>query len=321
MVSIIVPIYQAEKFIDKCICSIIRQSYTNLEIILVDDGSIDNSFSICKSYAEQDNRIILIHTENCGGAHARNVGLKYAKGDYIAFVDADDYLEPGFIKVLLHYIEKYNADIAECGYYYVGKGEKSAEGVQGADVLEFDTLRAMKEHIADRMCKQIVWNKLYKRDLIRDIPFVEGKIIDDEFWTYRVIGKIKKIIHICQPLYNYVQHESSVMHKKYNLKRLQALEAQQLRLKYIQNNYTELKDYAEYMLYFACMYHMQMCLKYLDSNSCNKAFQTISQIISQEYKKFTFVKTISPIQMFWVMASRINFKLTCKIRNLLKIGI
>lgn len=321
MVSIIVPIYQAENFIDKCISSIISQSYTNLEIILVDDGSTDNSLSICKSYADQDNRIILMHTDNCGGAHARNVGLKHAKGDYIAFVDADDYLEQGFIKVLLHYIEKYNADIAECGYYYVEKGEKSAIGVQGAEVLEFDTLHAMKEHVADRMCKQIVWNKLYKRDLIRDIPFVEGKIIDDEFWTYRVIGKSKKIIHICQPLYNYVQHESSVMHKKYNLKRLEALEAQQLRLKYIQNNYTELKDYAEYMLYFACMYHMQMCLKYLDSNSCNKAFQIISQIISQEYKKFTFVKTISPIQKFWVMAARINFKLTCKIRNLLKIGI
>ena len=122
MVSIIVPIYQAENFIDKCIGSIIRQSYTNLEIILVDDGSTDNSLSICKSYAEQDNRIILMHTDNCGGAHARNVGLKHAKGDYIAFVDADDYLEQGFIKVLLHYIEKYNADIAECGYYYVEKG-------------------------------------------------------------------------------------------------------------------------------------------------------------------------------------------------------
>ena len=321
MVSIIVPIYQAENFINKCISSIIKQNYTDLEIILIDDGSTDNSYSICKSYAEKDNRIVLIHTENFGGAHARNIGLKYAKGDYIGFVDADDYLEEGFIKTLVHNLEKYKADIAECGYYYVGQGEKRAIGVQGPEVIEFDAVHAMKEHIADQMCRQIVWNKLYKRDLIRNIHFVEGKIIDDEFWTYRVIGKANKILHICRPLYNYVQHESSVMHEKYNLKRLQALEAQQLRLEYIRNNYIELRDYAEYMLYFACMYHMQMSLKYLDSSLSNKAFQTISQLIRQEYKNYSFVRSISPIQKLWVMISRINFKFTCRIRNLLNIGV
>ena len=320
LISVIVPVYNVEKYLNRCVESIVGQTYDNLEILLVDDGSTDNSGILCDVWSERDERVQVIHKKNGGAGAARNVALDMAKGEFVGLVDSDDYLDLHMYAHLYSLIQQ-GADIAECTIVWTDSDNASMDDGSAAEIHSYSTEQAMRLSIREEAFCQTPPNKLYRRSTIADIRFPEGNLIDDEFWTYRVIGKSKKIIHICQPLYNYVQHESSVMHKEYNLKRLQALEAQQLRLKYIQNNYTELKDYAEYMLYFACMYHMQMCLKYLDSNSCNKAFQTISQIISQEYKKFNFVKTISPIQKFWVMAARINFKLTCKIRNLLKIGI
>ncbi|MCF2684364.1 glycosyltransferase [Faecalicatena contorta] len=321
MVSVIVPIYQAEKYIGKCISSIIEQTYSDFELILVDDGSADASYEICKSYAKNDNRLVLIHTENYGGAHARNMGLKQAKGEYVSFVDADDYLEPNFLERLVEEIQRYNADIAECDFYWIEDRMKKSESLQQGCVFEFDRVQAMKEHIADRMCRQLVWNKLYKKKLLQDIWFFEGKTIDDEFWTYRVIGNADKVIHICESLYNYVQHEASIMHQQYSLKRLQALDAQSLRLDYIREKIPDLRNYAEQMLYFACMYHMQMALKYLDRKTCYIAFRLIKDIIKKEFPDVTFIKEASIVQKIWVRMSQINFIYTCKIRNLLKIGV
>lgn len=321
MVSIIVPIYQAEKFIAKCISSIIEQTYSDFELILVDDGSVDASYEICKSYAKNDNRIVLIQTENNGGAHARNIGLKQARGEFISFVDADDYLEPTFLERLVCEIEKHNADIVECDFYWIEKGMKGSESIQQGSIFEFDKVQAMREHLTDRMCRQIVWNKLYKKELLQNIWFIEGKTIDDEFWTYRVIGNADKVIHICELLYNYVQHGDSIMHQQYSLKRLQALEAQSMRLKHIREKFPELKNFAEQMLYFACMYHMQMALKQLDRNSCCMAFQSIKTILKQEFQDVTFVKEVSIVKKIWVRLSQINFRFTCRIRNLLKVGL
>lgn len=321
MVSIIVPIYQAEKFIGKCISSIIDQTYSDFELILVDDGSVDASYEICKSYAKRDNRLVLIHTENYGSGHARNVGLRCAKGEYISFVDADDYLEHEFLERLVSEIQRFNADIAECDFYLIKDGVKQMKSIQQNCVFEYNGAQAMREHISDQNCRQLVWNKLYKKKVIQDIWFVEGKTIDDEFWTYRVIGNADKVIHVSEQLYNYVQHKESVMHQQYNIKRLQALEAQSLRLNYVSERFPELRSYAEKMLYFACMYHMQMALKYLDRESRRAAFYVIKSILRQEFSEIKFVKDISIVQRIWVILSQINFRYTCKIRNLLRIGV
>lgn len=319
VVSVIVPIYQANKYIGKCIQSILNQSYSKLEIILVDDGSTDGSYEICATYAEKDSRIILVHTDNHGGAHARNIGLKLATGKYISFVDADDYLEEDFIRVMVCNIEQFGADIVETAYYYVEEEKKEEKEILKSYINELDAVQAMKMHIEDRICRQIVWNKLYKRVLVRDILFVEDKTIDDEFWTYQVIGKATKIIHISQPLYNYVRHDSSIMHKRYNLKRLQALEAQQLRLKFIRENYVELVSCAEYMMYFACMYHMQMSLKYLDD--IRTPSRIIAEIVKKEFPNISFIRGLSIEKKMWVILSRISFITVCRIRNVLKIGV
>lgn len=321
MVSIIVPIYQAEKFIGKCIDSILDQTYSDFELILVDDGSVDASYGICKSYAKRDNRLVLLHTENYGSAHARNVGLRCAKGEYISFVDADDYLERDFLEKLVSGIQKFNADIAECDFYLIEDGVKQIKLLQQNCVCELNGVQAMRAHISDQYCRQLVWNKLYKKKVLQDIWFVEGKTIDDEFWTYKVIGNADKVIHVSEQLYNYVQHKGSVMHQQYNIKRLQALEAQSLRLNYVSERFPELKSYAEQMLYFACMYHMQMALKYLDRETSCVAFKAIKSILKQEFSKIEFMKDIPVVQRIWVILSQINFRYTCKIRNLLNIGV
>lgn len=321
MVSIIVPIYQAEKYIGKCIDSILGQTYSDFELILVDDGSVDMSYEICKSYAKRDNRLVLIHTQNYGSAHARNVGLRCIKGEYISFVDADDYLERDFLKELVSEIQKFNADIAECDFYLIEDGVKQIKSLQQNYVCELNRIQAMKAHISDQYCRQLVWNKLYKKKVLQDIWFVEGKTIDDEFWTYRVIGNADKVIHVGKQLYNYVQHKGSVMHQQYNIKRLQALEAQSLRLNYVRERFPELKSYAEQMLYFACIYHMQMALIYLDRETSCVAYKTIESILKQEFSRIEFMKDIPAVQRIWVILSQINFKYTCKIRNLLNIGV
>lgn len=321
MVSVIVPIYQAEKFIGKCVESILEQTYSDFELILVDDGSSDASFEICSMYAREDSRIVLIRTENLGSAHARNAGLKCAKGEYISFVDADDYLEPEFLRKLVLIIQQNHADVVECDFFLVEKNMKRTESAWHGQCIELDKVQAMREHLADQFCRQIVWNKLYRKTLVQDKWFVEGKTIDDEFWTYKIIGSADKIIHVSEPLYNYVQHEESVMHRKYGLKRLQALEAQALRLDYIRNEIPELKCYVEEIFWFACMYHVQMSLKYLDKELCSTVIMSVEKLLEESIKEFAFVKELSILKKIWITMSKMNFKYTCKIRNILKIGL
>ena len=124
LISIIVPIYNSENYIKKCLDSILAQTYSNLEVILIDDGSTDNSYNICKDYQKKDNRIVLLQQKNAGVSRARNHGLEVAKGEYIGFVDSDDYIEPEMYEILLNSIIESNSKIAICNYYYENEDSK-----------------------------------------------------------------------------------------------------------------------------------------------------------------------------------------------------
>ena len=215
-ISIIVPVYKVEKYLVRCIESIRRQTYSNLEIILVDDGSPDLCPYICDEYAKKDKRIVVIHKENGGLSDARNAGIEIAKGEYIGFIDSDDYIHQNMYESLLKTLIENQADIVVCDVEKVyderqmirdeGKfGTQLYTGIQAVENI-FD---------ADLYLRSVVaWGKLYKKSLFDDVRYPEGKINEDEFTTYRLFYKSNRVIYIDQKYYYYFQRQDSIMGRK-----------------------------------------------------------------------------------------------------------
>lgn len=265
-ISVIIPVYRVEKFLSKCIESVINQSYKNVEIILVDDGSPDSCGSICERWATQDSRIIVIHKENGGLSDARNSGMKVATGDYISFVDSDDWVMPDFLSTLYDLIKKENADISECGVSYVKEdGQVLRDRVCSEPTLVIDKNEALKRLILEQGVYQTVWNKLYKREVIADSYFPIGRYNEDEFWTYRIIDHVNKYVVSNQILYCYLQRNNSIMGQGYTLNQLDGLQARYERMNYLQNN-SALTSFALEHFQYDCLYHMQCVLKYLSGD-------------------------------------------------------
>lgn len=242
LVSVILPVYGVEKYLADCIESILNQTYKNLQIILVDDESKDRSPEICDDYAKKDPRIKVIHKKNGGAASARNVGLDNAAGDYVCFVDSDDTVKTDYIEKLLYTVNKYQADVAVCGFFYYYQNRLKRAGYQGQQ-KEFTQKEYLKKFLSDWMCG-LIWNKIFSKAAIQDIRFEEGHKIDDEFFTYQVIMNAHKVIQFEEPLYNYRMRKSSVMSEasEYQLQILQdKLQYTQKRYEQVVEMYPELK--------------------------------------------------------------------------------
>lgn len=235
IVSIIVPVYCVEKYLQKCIDSIVEQSYSQLEIILIDDGSPDNCGIICDENAAEDTRIVVIHRENGGLSSARNAGLDIAAGEYIAFVDADDIIHPKFVEILLELCERYQCDAAQCDFLSVDKNSVRLPLTLRQSVVFYDNRQAMYELCCGRNRTQfsIAWNKIYKRKLFDEIRYPIGKIHEDEFTTYQVLWNIKKMAVTSQYLYYYLQRSDSITGGDLCRRRLDVLEAFKKRLSFL----------------------------------------------------------------------------------------
>ena len=201
LISIIVPVYGVEAYIVECIESLINQSYKNIEILLIDDQSPDKCPEICEKYAEIDKRIKVIHKENGGAGSARNVGLRNYRGEYVCFVDGDDYVDENYIQVLYDAISKNNADIAVIDYEYLYKNkvEKNDLPIQNEKLSNTEYLK----QFLTRWNTGMMTNKLFKRSILKNIFFVEGRRIDDEFFTYQAVMNSKFIVQKQDVLYIY----------------------------------------------------------------------------------------------------------------------
>lgn len=322
LISVIVPVFKVEKYLDRCVQSIAEQTYRDLEIILVDDGSPDNCPAMCDAWAEKDGRIRVIHKENGGGAQARNAGLDLASGDYIAFADSDDCLLPEMYASLMDVIRQTGCDIAECGYHaFEGDLLPTDTIVSGSHQL-FTAEEALKENIRDFVCRQLVWNKLYRRSVLQDVRFVEGRFIDDEFFTYRALGNARKVAVIPEKFYCYRQQQGSVMHQGYSLKRLDAVDAKLCRMQYAAENYPALTGEARVSLLFTCLYHGQMALMNLEQPERRQAFVHLKNVLShsgtlsrKDLEKLPFTHRC------WLILARISFPLTCRMRNRMGVGL
>ncbi len=228
LISIIVPIYNVEKYIKRCIESIINQTYSNIEIILVDDGSPDNCGKICDEYVLKDKRIKVIHKKNGGLSSARNAGLEIALGKYISFIDSDDYISSYFIEKLYKTCKDKNCEITLCEYERVYSEIKKENTIEKKDsIIEvYDTKQMLnKLYSTDYLITTVAWNKLYKRDILKNIRYPDGRLHEDEATTYKILYNAKKVAIIREKLYYYYYDENSIMNKKFNIKRLHALYA------------------------------------------------------------------------------------------------
>lgn len=179
---------------------------------------------MCDDYAEKDRRIKVVHKKNGGLSDARNAGMAVATGEYISFIDSDDYVSDDFFECLLDVMNKENSDIAECSVVKFYEDNRFDEFSDDLSVKTYDTQDAMSALIAENPFHQHVWNKLYKTKLVKDIPYAVGKLNEDEFWTYRVFGRANKVSKLNKTMYYYFQRSSSIMGVGYNIRRLDALE-------------------------------------------------------------------------------------------------
>ena len=321
MISIIVPIYNVEAYLERCVQSIFNQTYDNYELILVDDGSPDRSGEMCEQYAKQDNRVKVIHKENGGLSDARNAGLEVAKGEHIVFVDSDDWLAPHYLEYLLKTAEETESDIVECEIVKT-TGEPEEIVLEAEYTVErFKTEEGLKLLIEDSVFHQYVWNKIYKREVIGNIFFEKGKTNEDEFWTYQIFGKARQVAKIGIPLYYYFQRGTSIMGVGYNIRRLDAIEAKSNRQKYIESRFPDLATIAKSNLIGSCIYAGQMSLLHMDKHTQKTAQQLIDMARKCHVLSVSELRHVPYNIRLWMMMSKISFWGTCRLKNLLKKGL
>lgn len=218
LISVIVPVYNVEKYLGRCLDSIIAQSYNNLEIILVDDGTRDNSDKICDEYAQKDSRIKVLHTENGGLSAARNRGLKIITGDYVAFVDSDDYIAENMIEKLFDAIKSNNADISICNPIHIFDDNKAEFDNTNKESVIYSPIEAIKEMWYQTSFLPSAWAKLFNAELFKETKYTEGIIFEDIDIMHEVFIKANKIAYLPQGLYAYIHRENSITTQKFSEK-------------------------------------------------------------------------------------------------------
>ena len=316
LISIIIPVYQVEKYLDKCIVSVVNQTYTNLEIILVDDGSLDNCPAICDAWKERDSRITVIHQQNGGLSVARNEGLKIATGEFIGFVDSDDWIEPNMYETLLMALLETEADIAVGGIKGFTEDLKTKAYTQPKTTERklYSAEEALKRLLLlKRFFSSGVWNKLYRRLVISDIEFPEGRLHEDVLWSAQVIGNAKNVVCINQICYHYLHRLDSISHDaRQKVQRVyDELEMNEQRLVYIHSHYPSLEKFAILRLQnLCCREYIDICLNfnYLDKDYKihNELRQHFRQYKPDIFLDLRYIGKCIVRLLFWISPSLIE---------------
>lgn len=240
LISVVIPVYNVEDYLERCIQSVINQTYSNLEIILVNDGSTDKSGDICDKYSKIDKRIIVIHKKNGGLSDARNAGIERATGKYIAFVDSDDYIDKEMYEIMYNNLIQNNANISIVNRYYTfPNGEKVLRYKINEHIKVMNNIEAIEEMNSFSTFDMAAWDKLYEKNLFDTIRFPVGKLSEDFYIMYLILEKSKKVVFDSTPLYYYFQRENSITrNKKINFDFAKAAKEQ---MNYIEGKYPELE--------------------------------------------------------------------------------
>lgn len=274
-VSVIVPVYNMQEYIERCVRSIMNQTYTALEIILVNDGSTDRTAELCDQLAAEDSRIRVIHKANGGVSSARNVGLKAANGPYISWLDGDDWFEPDMIRELMTAMKKYHAQAALCNYENV---RRSGQRMLRYGIKE-DTLlgkREAMEWLLTCRLTQSLWGNVMPLSFYKDIVFPEGKLFEDVCNVYKLYEQAERIVIVNQNLLNRMYRDESISHEKTIRKRAQSCEAYMLRQKDIRRRWPELDD-----RFARSNYHILLWLREAVFRSAPGEFREYSGVIRE----------------------------------------
>ena len=258
LVSVIIPVYNAGDYLMDAVDSLKKGSFQDFEIILIDDGSTDNSPDIADRLSREDNRIRVFHTANKGAAAARNEGVKLSVGDYILFMDSDDTVDEDYISYLWSLVQKYKSDIAVCGYRLVYPSKKKKQEATDYTVKEYTGEKAMEALLYQRGMMSVPWGSIIKRELALKVPFPEGIRAEDVATVYRLFFYASKVIYSDRPLYNYYQRKTSTIYSTVSLKNRDYFKNSREIIEFVKAN----------------------CIKYIDS-AYSRHFSTCFQILSE----------------------------------------
>lgn len=293
LITVVVPVYNVEKYLERCISSVLAQSYTNLQIILVDDGSTDESSDICKRLLDSDDRLVYVRQENKGLAGARNTGIDNAKGDYIVFVDSDDFVSNKYVEIMYRALIQNDADMAMCSYIK-SNGEMLEQPIKGKYVVYSGKEIIRKMYDFDVLEINVAWNKLYNIEMFREERFPEGKIHEDFVLNTKVMYRAKRIVYCEDKLYYYFTNPDSITRKEFSLKNLDCLEQLDFRMDF----YKEVEEnglFARTMLDYELL-----CLKYYFLiKKYEKADDALRRSLYDEYKRrFRVVMGADTVSLF-----------------------
>ena len=326
VITIIVPVYNVEKYLRKCIDSILCQTYENLQIILVDDGSTDDSGAICDEYGVKDNRIEVIHKANGGLSSARNAGLNIAIGEYVAFVDSDDYIANDMVETACNAITCQNADICIFNIKWIYENGDVYDKVSPSPIS--DEL-ITKDQAFNKLCSSTyfyyvtVVNKLYKRAVFNNLRFPVGKLHEDEFTVHYIFNACEKIVSVKKELYFYVQRENSIMHSRVSIKRLDGAWAFLDRSRFFKERH--LKEMSFYAYRQACsvvLTCLQACNFYDNKSALKNAVKAVAKT-NRFNLRTVRLKTVYFLKSLRNNLSYIKFKLfeTFSLKNKKDSGI
>lgn len=314
LISVIVPVYKVEPYLDRCVQSIVDQTYTNLEIILVDDGSPDNCGAMCDSWAEKDSRIKVIHKENGGLSDARNAGMAAASGEYMAFVDSDDWVDKQFISVMYQAIVVTGADIAACDILMTENQDSVATGSTEFSLAVCTPEEAIEDITYGRRFRAVVWNKLYKRNVLAGEYFSVGRYHEDEFFTYRILDKATVLVFADQILYYYYQRSGSIM-GSVSVRHLDAFDAYLERLAYLKKKYPRIYVRDKMQFCVSCVMHYRdaLTLTIPETSEVKKRLVAYRKCVTFEFAE---LREYTVKQLVYIIGTRCCMDAFCKILNL-----
>ena len=321
MVSILIPCYNSEDYIRKCLQSIQRQTYKEWEVIIIDDGSIDSTAQICKEFEKSDNRIKLYRIENQGVANARNLALSKATGEYVTFVDSDDVISEYYIESLLNLLIENNADISVCNYIEQ-KGQNDITTMNNEEnnmILQYTNIQAMEALFFKDNLRHSPWGKLYKRKLFENIKYPNLRAFEDLTITYKLIYKAKKVVFTNKILYGYNIRDGSLMHSQSNNIDTSILEiSEKIRQDLKEYPEKELKNAGEYLI---CMHAISIIDELPINKKTKREFKKCFSIIKENRKRLLIDKRVKLTFKILLISSffgKYAIKLIYKIKHKLR---
>lgn len=319
IISIIVPIYNVGKYLPRCIESILNQTFNNFELILVNDGSTDNSGVVCDDYAKKDTRIKIVHKSNGGVSSARNAGLYVAKGEYIGFVDPDDYIDKNMYEKLYRLCVDNNSDIAICRFNREINGKiQNKESTE--EIIELNNMEAMNELFKGNLYRFSLCNKLFSKKCFNDVLFPEERIHEDLSTTYKLFDNSKKTVYINYCGYIYVRRENSILTSTYNEKRLQAFIAWDEIIEFIDKNYYEIIEQVIATFTYWCVDNILYILNQVNNSKKKNNYLNIIQKYTTKY--YIYIKRNNILSRSYKLRIRIfniNYKLFILGRKIRKV--